>query len=89
MGQLPSQFGKISDVFIFVGAGLTKMSAGAEFSVFFCAVSADDVALSAAACGFSDAAAGAVRALAFAFGLRAAANAAMAGLSGFSVAALG
>ena len=64
------------------------MSADAEFSVFFCAVSLDEVALSAAACGFSDAAAGAVRALAFAFGLRAAANAAIAGLSGFSDAAL-
>jgi len=63
------------------------MSACAEFSVFFCAVSVDEVVFSAAACGFSDAA-GAVRALAFAFGLRAAANAAIAGLSGFSDAAL-
>ena len=65
------------------------MSACAEFSVFFCAVSVDAVVFSAAACGFSDAAAGAVRALAFAFGLRAAANAAMAGLTGLSVATLG
>jgi hypothetical protein len=78
-------------VFIFAGAALTKISAGAEFSVFFCAVSVDEVVFSAAACGFSDAA-GAVRALAvalLALGLRAAANAAMAGLTGFSVAVLG
>jgi 23S rRNA (cytidine1920-2'-O)/16S rRNA (cytidine1409-2'-O)-methyltransferase len=77
-------------VFIFAGAALTKISAGAEFSVFFCAVSVDEVVFSAAACGFSDAT-GAVRALAvalLALGLRAAANAAMAGLTGFSVAVL-
>ena len=66
------------------------MSACAEFSVFFCAVSVDAVVFSAAACGFSDAA-GAVSALAvalLALGLRAAANAAIAGPTGFSVAAL-